>query len=509
MNMPTEKKNNILLMSFFFFGILMIGLRAITTTYDNDLWWLLATGREILENGFPRINPWSIHDGLSTVIQQWLPSVILYVVYKSGGMITLKIMLSILILILVFVLYYLCHISSGSNFGGEFFLFLIGVALVSLSVYFSSRPQIYTMILYTCIVIILEKYRRSGNPKILYLLPLITFVHVNLHASMAPFDMFIIFLYLIPDIPSFIRKKGFTFDISFSVSDYDRKQLLIVFILAGAALLVNPYGIKGALYLVESYGAAGYGNYINEMKNSVMWSQYGIPDMCLIILGCIVIGKNGIHSVDFPLTVLFIVCIFLSIMHIRNEWLIALFSVPLIAKGLKGVSLYSEKFTVFREKVIVIPVGIILSVCFCFYVYQNVWITGIEGSDIDNINFPTATVNYLDSYCKENNIDSSELALCNNFNNGGFLEYYGYKVMMDPRPELWEPMITGKEEHYYQEYVDFACGKTNPKDIIEKYDFDFYLSPDGSNIEMYLSSLPEKYHVAEECNGYKLWENVK
>ena len=46
--------------------------------YDNDIWFILASGREIVQNGFPYTNPWSVYSDLSIVIHQWLPYVLLY-----------------------------------------------------------------------------------------------------------------------------------------------------------------------------------------------------------------------------------------------------------------------------------------------------------------------------------------------------------------------------------------------------------------------------------------------
>ena len=54
--------------------------------YNNDLWFLIATGREILENGIPFENPFALHDGMRMVVQQWLLASELYVVKDAFGM---------------------------------------------------------------------------------------------------------------------------------------------------------------------------------------------------------------------------------------------------------------------------------------------------------------------------------------------------------------------------------------------------------------------------------------
>lgn len=56
-----------------------------TGTLDSDVWFLLATGREIARNGIPRINPFSIWPGRGMVAQQWLHDVWLWAWYTRGG----------------------------------------------------------------------------------------------------------------------------------------------------------------------------------------------------------------------------------------------------------------------------------------------------------------------------------------------------------------------------------------------------------------------------------------
>ena len=252
--------------------IVIVGLQAIKTTYDNDLWWLLATGREIIQNGFPKTNPWAIHDGMGIIIQQWIPSVILYELYSLGDMLAVEIMLVIQIAVLALILWKLCaYLTEGKN--AEWILLTILIAFLSLSSYFSSRPQIYTMMFYALLIFDLEKYRRTEQHKYLCLLPLITMSHVNFHASMAPLDIFIILLYLIPDIPCLLsqRPRG---SVQFKDSSYARKPLLIATAIACVSMLVNPYGIRGALYLLESYVAADYRGFIAGMGETQIRADF-------------------------------------------------------------------------------------------------------------------------------------------------------------------------------------------------------------------------------------------
>lgn len=506
-NFSRENKKPHMFTALIICAILMLGLQAIKTTYDNDVWWLLATGREIIQNGFPRTNPWAIHDGMQIVIQQWIPSIILYSLYSVGGMPALEIMLAIQIVALLLLLWKLCRVCADGK--DSIVLIPILIAFVSLSGYFSARPQIYTMFLYSLLILVLEKYRKSKNAKILFWLPVITWIHVNVHASMAPFDLFIIFLYWIPDFLLWISKRWL---LSFSLqnSDYRRKPLLIAGCISAVSMLINPYGIKGALYLFESYGAAEYRGYISEMNSLIIYSPYGIADLVLIIIGAIIIGKNG-KKIDLPLTLLFLSSAFLTIMHVRNCWLVALFSLPLIARGLSDLKLPHWNIRFLHKKAVRLILAVILTDFMFLYAYSNIWPTLVEYinlSKTDSMDLPQKAADWMETYAAENHLQKNEINVFNSFNNGGLLEFRGFKVTMDPRPELWEPSITDQPEHYYQEFVDFSAGDMDIAEMMDKYTYDFYIVRKDSELEKYMNEHLDKYEIAEDCNGYKLWKNT-
>ena len=45
---------------------------------DNDFWFIINTGKTILEKGFIKIEPFTIHEGFKFIPHQWLTSVLFY-----------------------------------------------------------------------------------------------------------------------------------------------------------------------------------------------------------------------------------------------------------------------------------------------------------------------------------------------------------------------------------------------------------------------------------------------
>ena len=63
--------------SVFCIIVFYIMQRLTTSIYDSDMYFLIASGREILKNGIPYNNIWTIDSNSAIIIQQWLYDVIL------------------------------------------------------------------------------------------------------------------------------------------------------------------------------------------------------------------------------------------------------------------------------------------------------------------------------------------------------------------------------------------------------------------------------------------------
>ena len=69
----------------FLIALLSIFVVLVNKKLDNDLWYLLTEGRYILKHGIFHTDPFSIHEGLNVVVQNWLSASFLWVVYDFFG----------------------------------------------------------------------------------------------------------------------------------------------------------------------------------------------------------------------------------------------------------------------------------------------------------------------------------------------------------------------------------------------------------------------------------------
>ena len=70
-----EKAGNFGAKVLFFLSPFM-GLLFMRWLFDNDLWFILGSGRFVLENGFPYTEPFTMHENINFVLEQWLTDVI-------------------------------------------------------------------------------------------------------------------------------------------------------------------------------------------------------------------------------------------------------------------------------------------------------------------------------------------------------------------------------------------------------------------------------------------------
>lgn len=475
--------------------------------YDNDMWFILASGREIVENGIPMTNVFTWLPNLSTVIQQWLPDVVTYLTYSKFGIVGICVMVAIQIAALVASLLVLSRKASGGKMRLETSLILIAASIPALGSYISVRPQILTMIGITWTLVFLEAYRHTDDWKWLIGLPITMIAHINCHMAMAPFDLFIIFLYLIPDVTKIVKDIFPSFTYSFRDSSYGRKPLLIAFIVTCLATLINPYGLNGAMYLLSSYGAADYGGYIKEMGTITPWdSDYGMGMVLMTFIGAMAIGRNR-RDINFPGSVLLIVCTVLSYQHVRNVWLGALLSFPIAFQAFASVGCGTgdkskDPDPIFADSImwrLICGAFAIAAVCSCVTMSASNAEMNI-GSD--GTSTPKDAMDWLD----ENGV-SKDAKIFNHFNSGGYIEWRGYKTFIDARPELFEPSITGVDEHYYREYVDTSTGDGSYSDMLDKYSFDFLVVNDDTSL--YNDLLSDKGYV-DVCDGsgYALFKRI-
>ncbi|RAP49389.1 MAG: hypothetical protein BZ138_07735 [Methanosphaera sp. rholeuAM270] len=190
--------------------------------------------------------------------------------------------------------------------------------------------------------------------------------------------------------------------------------------------------------------------------------------------------------------------------HTRNVWLVAVFAYPLL------VGAFADFKCTTRMKIAVDSPAKTAALAFFTVLVLGAGIVAyspeLNGDQPDDaLKSPKTAIEYL----KEHEPDK-QLRILTNFDMGGYVEWNGYKVTMDPRPELWNSAITGFDKDYYYEFVQLSKEEVSPADYMEDKDdrIDYAIVDSDTKLYKYLSASQDYVNILSG-NGYSLFGHAR
>lgn len=432
-------------------------------SYDTDGWFLLATGRRIVEHGIPYVNPWSLESGRPIVVQQWLHDVMLYGFWSAFGFAGTVVYQCLMALCVIAALVFAIRGILGGSPNFRYLMFSAAVGMSGAGLYISVRPTPWSMVAFLATVGLCARYRRTRDRRLLVALPLVTFLHVQMQSAMVALDIFVACCFLGIDIVSgFWRHSSPSTDILCA----NAPMALSILLMAGATLL-NPYGLDGALYVVNGMGAASYGNVISEMKGAIP-ATHGHAAVFLLLYTLVpaLLLRSRLSRVDnLPLLLLLIAGLVATLLHWRNVWILALASSVLSAAA----------FDVDAEAVPPrLSMPVLSAMAILAVLIANVLPTVQRGGRtewqiVDDALSPIAE-RLSTSDIKDPKVYSVDPFVYN------YLEWRGLKVPFDLRPEIWDAKASdGTVRSPYRDYVDSLKGVTAKATYLRESGFDYYI----------------------------------
>lgn len=446
-------------------------------TYSNkesDVWFLLSYGRKVLTSGFPKYDFLSMHSNLSFVMQQWLSAVSFYFVYKVLGGTGLFLLVFGVNLLIMYFLYKLCMlITDNKVFNSVITVCVIDILLQTF--FLVPRPFLYSLLLFIIIIYILELFVKK-NSKAIYLLPVVSLLLINFHASM----WLCLFIFSMPFLVEL-------FYLYYKQHDKRISKLIVILFISFLAGFVNPYGVKNMFYSLTSYGVDIINKEIIEMSNLTFKEPLDLPNhfflvSIFILLSFMIFSKKKptIRQIFLSFGI-----IYMAFSNFRN---ISIF----YACVLPYLSIYLPfEETAAKE----IPIKL--------YISEIVIVLLILGININNNKYYLKNTNqkyidYLDKYA------SKDIKLYADYNNGSYFEYSGYHPYMDSRAEIFIKKNNGKED-IFDEACKVKKGTINYKKFLQKYDFDYIIVEDDDSLYYYLKK-DESYQVVLKEKNKKLYK---
>jgi hypothetical protein len=311
-------------------AILFVALfaMAVRQPADTDTWWHLKSGELMWETGqVLRADPFShTVNGQPWIDHGWLMQVLLWPVYRIAGLGGLALLLAALVTASFALVYLQCE--------GKPFLAALAalLAAISSSVIWAIRPQAASMLLAAVVAYLLASYKRTGNPRWLWALPLIVVLWVNCHGGFV-IAFLLMGCYLVgetlnrvtapsPPAPLPGRERG----------EGVRIQPLVVATLVSIpAVLLNPNTVKMIPYAYQTVSIGALQDFIQEWAAPNFHNLQYQPFIWLLLLTMAAMGLSRRQAdwTDLALVGLFG---YMALLAVRNIALFALVAPPVLTR---------------------------------------------------------------------------------------------------------------------------------------------------------------------------------
>lgn len=459
---------------------------------DNDFYFLAGTGRYILEKReVPTVNPFVIHENFGMIVQQWLSSVANYKLFDLFDTWGLEVYCALVFLLLQFVIYLYSGFFTNAR---SLKMIVLIVSDMILASFMTSRPSAVTILVLLTELCVLECWEQKKNRKNLWILPVLSLFEINFHATFWPIQFVLMLPYVVPDLRG-IRSGKISFK---KITGYLYKKravwgIMLPMFLAG---FLNPNGIKSMAYLFLSYQSANLQNKILELAKPCFLSYTGFFIAGSIVLSAVYLYVYRMEP-DIKMVYMHLGTLFLACMHERNLWFLIPGGIPVLCSLMNGrFNRSNGRKTLSLKKlccVIALQVtGLIMLL----------WIMGsVESSPdtkADSYRTPRMAADYLEQF------DREKIKLYTEFDNGAFMEWKGYKVYIDARPELYQKRIN-QQEDIYSELIELISGDADMGLFLEKYNFTHLITKIHSKLDIFLG-FQEDYEKVLEAEEYILYQ---
>ena len=455
---------------------------------DNDLWFLFNSGRYVLAHGIPVIEPFTMHQNMGFMMQQWLSAVIFWLVYSSMGTYGVLGLVFLMLVCIVWMIYRLAMLISSGNFLASFVATLPVSILLAHFLY--TRPIAFTLLILISELYLVERFIASRKVGFLIPLPVLSALLINLHAAM----WFMQFVLLLPYAIDSFRFRLFPFE----GQGFPKRAFFPAVLLMFAAGFLNPYGFRAMTYLFRSYGYSDF-LAINEMNAPTVNNFLGIVVIGTIIVVFLVylFKKESRTKLRFALLTFGTALLALSAM--RNYVLFLVCGIFPLAYILRDIQLPKPK-----EK----PTKATLRLRVILLAFLTLGIIYLGRSQVDALikaSLPppvAAPVNYLLAQGKP-----EDMVLFTGYNDGGYAEFMGFAPYIDARAEVFVEKNNGQRDIMH-EYCSMLSGDIYYKDVLDEYQFTHLLVSKDDILNAYLPHDAD-YQPVYQDDTYFVYQRIQ
>jgi hypothetical protein len=399
-------------------GLFVLAARNVT---DPDVWWHLRTGQLIIQNHrLFHADPYSFtRAGQPWVDHEWLSQILIFGLYSLagwGGLIAGFAAVITLTFLLVFL-----RCAGRPYVAGAITIWGAITSVPSWGV----RPQIFTLLLASIFLLILE--RSDQRPNLLWWTPLLMLLWVNLHAGYAV-GVALVVMFLVGDA------LDQAFGDQISVARFQRLGLVLIASLAVVPL--NPYGTAMYHYPLETLHSRAMLAYIGEWA-SPDFHQGRYLAALLMMLATMLLPALSPRRLRARELLLLAVTTYAALRSVRHIPIYVLVAAPLLSAVVQARLQQTGKAGLFDRPLRLTGVKLAVNVMLLagFLVFAAIRLRYVidRQPEAEAKEFPTAAVTFLTSA-------RPPAPMMNHYNWGGYFVwklYPQYKVYIDGRADLY------------------------------------------------------------------------
>ena len=472
---------------------LFIGIWSVSATLPRltcDNYFMFLKSEEFFKNGFFHEDYLSMHSGLHCVFTQWLFAVPLTLFKHAFGLQYLHIVgIALLFIASLSTILYNHVIGKDSKLGWIFIFLSFSYICVFTG---KIRPFYISAFLMTMTYLVLEKYVKDNDWKMLAVLPFISVIFINVHNA-----LYACFIgeWILGKILTKIRSHSTRFAPWVRHADFDIKPVLLSIPACLLTSLINPYGLEYVLYFIPSMQAVKplIATEIGEMQSmfSPQYMQALIMIAGYLILEIILVLK---HAKKMPMRHLFCFFgyLFMFLKYERNA-ILFLTCGQVTMFYITSQYHFSEKL----EKESKIMISGILVAILAAAIYGGITMdTSSKQDDVMHL------YQNIDKIVEKNDSKGKTIFTSHQY-AGSYAAYNGLKPYIDACAETYG-IAVNKKADIASEFVNMSL-----KNKVKKYEFDYVVvsvdkdaaAPEFKGYEVVDDNL------VEASDGHK-WRNL-
>ena len=549
-NLVTKDKSSKIFFIVAIILIAMFSLALTTVTLQNDTYYTIEIGKQIMETGIDMQDHFSWHQDLAYTYPHWLYDLITYQIYSSFGMTGIFVTTCILSMILGVSLFLI----NNKITKNQVVSFLISVGVMYLiKDYIAARAQLVTFILFIWMIYCIEMFLKGKKKRYAIGIVGISILIANLHVAVWPF-LFVLFLpyiaeYIIASLADVIiyrkdEKRILELKIKHLktknikheklealeekliklnehidrvkikrakelenpykiklVKNKNIKWLILIMIICLFTGLITPLGDTPYTYLAKTMQGNTTQN-INEHLPMTIIEQPEVLSTIIIFLAILIFTKTKIRLND-----LFMIggLCFLMLMSRRQLSMFALVGSIILNRLICDmIKIYNKepknndkKKSI--NKLAFLGMIIIMSIMSYHFAEEK------SGDHyIDETTYPVQACDYI-----LNNIDLGTAKFYNEYNYGSYMIYRGIPVFIDSRADLYAPEFSGKEEDIFMDFINVSSIGDFYEDIFEKYGITHAIMYKDAKISMIIDKTKdENYKKIYEDDYFVIYERL-